>query len=192
MKRLLPFAPIIFLALLNGCDSFGSPPESPGFSHTSVIQTLTATMWTPTPTPSFNPNIPTMVTWLNGDLLTANSLGWILDAEYVVTNVSLSNMKNSQALEFRVDVLCKCVNGTECCITERTFVLLIGSLKRNGTTIMTQVPGGVSRMLVVCSDHKKHIQIGAMSASWQDVTEYLLGHLTDQQFGVRVTRAAIP
>ena len=192
MKRSLPFVPILLLVLLNACSDFNSPTAAPGYIHTSVIQSLTATMWTPTPTQTFNANIPTMVTWLNADLSTANPLEWTLDAEYLVTNVSFPDVQNSQASVFRVDVRCECVNGTECCIPERTFVVIIGSMKRNANTILAQVPGEVSRMLVVCSDLKKHIQVGAMSASWQDVTDYLLGHLTGHQFGARVTRAAIP
>ena len=71
-------------------------------------------------------------------------------------------------------------------------MVIIGSMKRNANTILTEVPGGVSRMLVVCSDLKKHMDIGAIGASWQDVTDYLLGLLTGHQFGVRVSWATIP
>lgn len=190
MRRFLPVIPILFLMLLNACGSFSSPTVVPGYWQTSVIQSLTATLWTPMPTQTYNPNIPTMVNWLNADLSTINSLEWTLDAEYYVTNVSFPNIPNSLALVFRLDVRCECVNGTECCIPERIFVAIMGSMKRNAPTILAQVPGGVNQMLVVCSKSKTHI--GTMSASWQDVRDYLLGYLTGYQFGERVTRALVP
>jgi len=189
MKRLLPFIPILLLVVLNACSNLGSPTVPPNMS-TAVIWTLTATMWTPTPTQTFNPNIPMMVNWLNADLSTANPLEWTLDAEYYVTNVTFPNVPNSSALVFRVDVHCECVNGSKCCIPERTFVVMMGSMKRNANTLMAQVPGGLHEVMVVCFEHKT--QMGAVSASWQDVRDYLLGFLTGYQLGPRVIRTVAP
>jgi hypothetical protein len=190
VKRSLPFIPIIFLALLNACSGFNSPTDVPGHIFTAAVQSMTATMWTPTPTPSLNPNIPTMVNWMNADLFTANPLEWTLDARYQVTDVTFPYKADKSTLVFRVDVHCECINGTECCMPERTFVVIVGSMKRNSNTILAQVPGGTNQMLVVC--FKKKTPIGAMTASWQDVMAYLLGNLTGYQLGERASRAVYP
>ena len=190
MKRLLPSIPILSLVLLNACGDLNPPTTVSGSIYTSLVQSMTATMWTPTPTPTFNPNIPTMVNWMNADLFAANALEWTIDAKYQVADVRFPYKTENSTFVFRVDVHCECINGAECCIPERTFVAVIGSMKRNANTILTEVPGGISQLLVV--SFKKKAPIGAMSASWQDVTEYLLGHLTGYQLGERSNRAAIP
>jgi hypothetical protein len=157
---------------------------------TAVIQTLTAMVWTPPPTSTFNPNIPNMISTLNADLSVTNPLEWTLDAEYRVDNVSFSTAPNSSALVFRVDVRCDCRNGEQCCHPERTFVAVMGAMKRNSISVLAYVPGEVGYLLVVCSDPR--MSLGAMSATWQDVRDYLVGNLTGYQFGVRVSKTDLP
>jgi hypothetical protein len=176
MKRLFPSIPVFFLVLINACGVVDADSGVPSNMSTAVVQTLTATIWTPVPTQTFNANIPIMVNWLNADLSTVNSLEWSLDAEYYVTNVSFPNVAGSSALIFRVDVRCECINSDECCIPERTFVVLMGAMKRNANTLLTQIPMGVSEIMVVCSDHKT--PVGAVSAPWQEAKAYLQGYLT--------------
>lgn len=189
MKRLLPSIPILFLFLLNACNDGGTSGVPPEMS-TAVIQTLTAEVWTPVPTQTFNPNISNMISTLNADLSVANPLERTLDAEYRVDNLSFPNVPNNPALVFRVDVRCECMNGDKCCHPERTFVAVVSAMKRNYLFILAYVPGNVSHLLVVCSERKT--SIGAMSAPWQDVWDYLMGNLTGYQFGVRVTRTDVP
>ena len=190
MKRFLPIIPVLLLMLLNACGA--SAAQASADMQALFDQTMTATMWTPLPTQTYNPNIPNMVSWLNTDLSTANPLEQTLDAEYRVVNVSFPNLSDSPTLVFRVDVRCECMNGADCCMPERTFVVIMGSMKRNSNTIVAQVPGGVSEMLVVCFDLEQHARVGAMSALWQDVRDYLLGILTGYQLGVRVVRTVVP
>lgn len=190
MKRLLPFIPVLLLLLVNSCVQ-ADPLDSTG-TATAIANTIYAAIWTATPTPTFNPAISAMVSWLNMDLVTTNALGATIDADYHVNKISFQNIPNSSALIFRVNVGCTCMNTDNCCIPERTFVVIVESMKKNRDTNLVQVPSEVSRMLVVCSDQKTKSQIGAISASWQDVQSYIWGTLDGHQLGVQVTRIAAP
>lgn len=190
MKRWLLAIPMFFVILLNACGG-GSPQlSSPDQAWTSLIQTQTATMWTVVPTQTFNPNIPNMISTLNVDLSIINPLELTLDAGYRVDDIQFKKISGYPGSVFRVDVRCECMNGEDCCHPERTFVAVLGAMRRNSISILAYVPADVGHLLVVCLDQRK--QIGAMSVSWQDVRDYLIGNLTGYQFGVRVTKADIP
>lgn len=190
MKHLIPFIFAILLLSVNSCaDAVSIIPNDMG---TAVASTQTAVMWTAIPTLTPNPYIPFIITWLNNDLSTANPLGSTLDAEYHVTDVSFSKHPGRSTLIFRVDVNCDCKNGVECCIPERTFVVIIEAMKRNRDLTLTQLPGWIDEILVVCSNEKTKSQIGAMSASWQDVQGYLQNQVSGYQLGVRVTHTIAP
>jgi hypothetical protein len=134
-----------------------------------------------------------MVNWLNQDLASmANSLETTLDAKYSVTNISFPNFQNSSDLMFRLDVGCICMNSADCCIPERTFVVIIESMKRNPIANFTQVPAGVRQIMIVCSDLKTKSQLGVESAPWQDVLDYLQGRESGFQLGARVSRIGAP
>lgn len=47
-------------------------------------------------------------------------------------------------------------------------------------------------MLVVCYDQKTNSQIGAISASWRDVQDYMLEREFGSQLEWRVTEIVIP
>lgn len=189
MKRALLTAPLVLLFLLNSC--INDPQAGISAAQwTMAIETQTAAVWTITPTPTFNPNIPNMVNWLNADLMSpGHSLESTMDAEYRVNNITFPNLP---ALTFRVDVGCMCMNNANCCIPERAFVVILESLTKNSLTTLAQIPSNVSQMLVVCSDQKTKSQIGTISASWQDVHDFLMGNLSGNQLGVRVTRTIAP
>lgn len=188
MKRWLPFFPLFFLFIFNSCT--GAAPGISSEVGTAVANTQTAAMWTAIPTFTPNPNIPNIVTWLNNDLSTINPLESTLDAEYHVIDISFSRRPDRSGLLFRVDVDCRCMNGAECCIPERTFVVIIEAMKRNATTILTHVPGDVSEILVVCTEHRAGV--GAMTAAWQDVRGYLQYQISGYQLGMRVSRTDVP
>ena len=187
MKRLLLIIPIVLLFLLNACGdgSAGIPPPA---QVTALWQTETAKAWTAIPTTTFNPHIPTMVSWLNIDLFNTNALGSTMDAQYSVTDITI---RNHSPMTFRINVTCICMNDSDCCIPERTFVVILESLRRNSGSALQQIPADVSQMMVVCSN-QRNAQIGAISVSWQAVREYLLGHLTGYELGVQVTRTGEP
>lgn len=190
MKRPLPFIFIVLLFFINSCTAaagFTIPNEV----GTAVAQTQTAVAWTAVPTPTLNPSIPSMIDWLNRDLSTANPLGWTLDAEYRVIDISFSNILNSTALIFQVDVHCSCIYNEDCCIPERTFVVIVDSMKRY-PQFWTQIPSDTIRMIVVCSDHPNTKPIGAVTASWPDVQGYLQGNVSGDQLGWRAHRVVDP
>lgn len=188
MKRLFPFIPIVFLFLLNSCANGNTsyPPEM----WTGLAQTNLALTWTASPTQTLNPAINNMQNWLNYDLSTVSPLGRAMDAEYHVIKVSFLNVPDTSSLIFRVDVRCICMSKSECCIPERTFVVLMESMKRNPSLI--QVPTGVSEIMVVCSNHQDREQLGAISAPWWDAYSFLYGNITAEQLGANAVRTVAP
>src|SRR5215211_2203990 len=184
MKHLFLIVPMLLLFLVNSCN--GVTATIPSEMGTAVAQTQTALVWTAVPTATYNPNIPTMISWLNNDLATVSPLGRTLDAEYHVINVSFPNVQNDSI--FQVDVGCICMNNSKCCIPERTFVVVVEAMKRYPGAFWAQVPGGINEIMVVCSDHQTKTQIGAVTASWQDVQGYLQGYVSRYQLEVRTTR----
>lgn len=187
MKRLLPFIPFALFLLMNACGN--GPIEISTAQWEAMQQTQTAAVWTAAPTQTFNPNISNMVTWLNADLVSpTNALGSTMDAKYSVTEITF---RNHSPMTFRIDVNCICMNNADCCIPERTFVVILESLRRNSGVALQQVPADVSELMVVCSN-QRNARIGAISVSWQAVREYLLGHLTGYELGVQVTRTGEP
>jgi hypothetical protein len=187
MKRLLLFIPILLLLFLNACgDGLAAMPAP--VQITALWQTETAKAWTAIPTTTFNPYVPTMISWLNTDLFNTNALGSTMDANYSVTDITI---RNHSPMTFRINVNCTCRNDSDCCIPERTFVMILESLRRNSGVALQQIPQDVSQMMVVCSN-ERNAQIGAILVSWQAVREYLLGHLTGYELGVQVTRTGEP
>jgi hypothetical protein len=190
MKRLLPFILIIFLFLLNSCVEL--PSLGPDLVATAIQETQVALTRAAAPTTTPNPNIPNMIYWLNNDLYAVSPLGRTMDAEYHVNNVSFPNARNGSGLSLRVDVGCICINSDECCLPERTFVMILEAMYRNRFTALAQIPPGVGEVLVVCNNHQTRAQIGAVTASWQDVDAYLREQINGDQLGVRVTRTIAP
>ena len=188
MKRLFPFIPIFLLLLINSCavvPSIGSDPVATGIAGTYIALTRTAA-----PTPTYNPHISEMENWLDNDLSTVSPLGRSMDAQYHVIKVSFTNVPDSSNLIFRVDVGCLCIKSTECCIPERTFVALMEAMKRNPNLI--NVPGGVTEVVVVCSEFQSGEQIGAISATWTDTYNFLHDYINGEQLSANTTRIAVP
>ena len=190
MKHLFFIIPIVLLFLVNSC--VGIPLPSIAANETAVAQTLTAMSWTAMPSPTFNAYVPDMIHWLNNDLAIVSPLGRTLDAEYHVIDISFKNIPNSSDLNFRVDVNCLCINGDQCCLPERTFVVILEAMYRNSNTTLFQVPAGIREVMIVCRNQQTKVQVGAISASWQDVQAYLRKQLSGDQLGVRTTQMPAP
>lgn len=189
MKHLFLIILLLLLFLASSCTGsmMLAPQNNVG---TAIAGTYMAMTLTAAPTPTPNPNIPNLIGWLNNDLSTVSPLGWTLDAEYHVTNVSFANAAGG--MTFSVEVGCICMNNEKCCTPERTFVVVAESMKRNANTVMAQVPGEISNIIVVCSNQQSKEQIGAMTVSWQDMQGYLQGYVSGYQLGTRVTRVGGP
>ena len=187
MKRVLFVVPIILLVILNACATDVSAVAPP--VGTAVGETQTAAVWTPTISPTPDPNESKIVEWLNAELSNADALEQTVDAKYQVVDVSFPAV-NGTATTIRVDVRCECARNGQCCIPERTFVVTVASLKKRADKILEQVPGTVSELQVVCYDHLT--EVGAISVSWADARGYLLEQINGYQLGSRVYRSGGP
>jgi len=188
MKRFLQVVPVLFLALLNACGTVS--PTVPGDIGTAVAQTQTAAVWTPTISPTVDPNEQKIVEWLNAELSAADSLEQTLDARYQAVDVSFPIAANGSTILFRVDVRCECASYTACCMPERTFVVTMWAMKKRQEKILEQMPGNLSELKVVCFDRLNYV--GVMSAWWPDVRSYMLDQINGSQLGSRVFRSTIP
>jgi len=187
MKRLLPFIPVIFLFLFNSCTGADSGiPEDVG---TAVANTQTAVMWTPTLTPTLDPNEPKILEWLNAGL-PSDELEVTLDTKYQVVDVTFPFVPGSSSNVFRVDIRCQCAIGNQCCVPERMFVVTMWAMKARADKIIEQVPGSTSQVKVICFDHV--VLIGVMAASWADVRGYLREDINGYQLGSRTYRSSLP
>jgi len=157
---------------------------------TAVGQTQTATMWTPTITPTPDPNESKIVEWLNDGLASTDALEKTLDANYQAVDVSFPPVLDSSPVIFRVNIRCECAMNTPCCFPERMFVVTMAAMKSRADKIIGQVPGSISQVNVVCFDHAN--QIGVIYAGWSDVKGYLLDEINGYQLGSRVSRGALP
>jgi hypothetical protein len=84
------------------------------------------------------------------------------------------------------------MNDSECCNPERTFMVIVESMKRGASTILSQVPFDVSEVLVICSNYHTKAQVGAVSAPWHDVKGYLQGTVSGYQLGALAKRVVAP
>ncbi len=189
MKRLLLALPLVILLLLNACGNYPIGGPSPN-DTTAVIASLTASVWTPTISPTPAPSPAKIVEWMNTELSQADSLEQTLDAKYLVVDVSFLNGSSGLAEVMRVDIRCECANGGQCCYPERTFIAAINSMKKRNDKIIEQVPATVGRVKVICYDHMN--QFATMSVSWADVKGYLQDQINGYQFGSRVVRGDVP
>jgi hypothetical protein len=187
MKRVLFVIPVFLLVIVNACASGGSVVAPP--LGTAVGETQTASVWTPTISPTPDPDESKIVEWLNAELSDSDALEQTVDAKYQVVDVSFPAV-NGLVTAIRVDVRCECAMGGPCCIPERTFVVTIASLKKRAEKILEQVPGTVNELKVVCYDHLT--QVGVMSASWMDVKGYFMEQINGYQLGSRVYRSSAP
>jgi hypothetical protein len=182
MKRMLLVIPLLILPLFSACGGVaGEVSPSVG---TAVAETQTAIVWTPTFIPTLDPEEPRILELLNVGLL-GDGLDSTLDARYTVVNTAFTFIPNTSSMYFQLDVLCECAKNQQCCIPERIFVLTLWAMKTRGDKIIEQVPVNVSRLDVVC--HNRFGRIGAYSAGWSDVLDYLHGSINGHMLGWRVT-----
>jgi hypothetical protein len=190
LKRLLPLLPLI---LMLACTPSG--PVSP-WMLTAVVQTQTASAWTPTPvtpSPTTEPNTGKIATVLNNAMLGADPLAETIEAKFSVIDVRvLYDQTGSLASTLQIQVECEWIynNG---CTAERTFVTLMKAMTRNDKTIgviSENVPSTVQVMQVIALEHMT--QRGSILVSWRDFMDYAAGKINGNQLGSRITRNAGP
>jgi hypothetical protein len=189
-----PFFILMLLLIipLHACGTasavFGGVPGPVG---TAVAQTQTATVWTPTLSPTPVPNESKIVGWLNDELLSSeHALQQTLDARYQVVDIRFPISSSNVAAIMRVDIRCECATQGGCCTPERTFVMVMEAMQKRHEKILEQVPATVSELRVVAYDHTNYLN--TMAASWSDVKNYLNGDLNGAQLGARVVRSTPP
>jgi len=185
LRRLLPFLILLLLVLLVACMPDLSDPE---IQH-AVIQTLTATAWTPTPSATPTPNTSGIVDILNNAVNGSDPLEETIDARFsVLDSQVLLNESTKQALTLQIDVDCEWV-FSDGCTPEESFVVLMRAFRTNGKIfkkISDDVPPTILSLHVVTFD--RMIRRGMLAASWDDVTEYVAGRINGNQFGSRTVR----
>jgi hypothetical protein len=178
MKRLLPFIPIIiFVFLGSSCE-----PLSDDRIKNAVASQLAASV-TPearsVAISTLTPELSNMVTAINTDLSTTSPLGWIMDVQYYVIDVTFETIPRKTDWTALVHVDCVCMNNTNCCVPERTFVVVIESMRKNRDHVPLLAFEGVGEFRVICSDLKTKDDIGTMSAPWNEVQAYILDRSMD-------------
>lgn len=177
----LIFVFALFLAL-TGC---GNTVLAGGDPVADAKNTLTAAAITPSPTATSIPNQKAIVVLINDTLEKGlDPLSKTLDADYQVVDIYFIGDANGYLITFRVDVRCTCVNNTNCCTTERTFVVIANTLKAVREKIINQMPPTVANVQVSCFDHYR--QIGTAVVSWGDLVSYFTEKISGDQLGSRV------
>jgi hypothetical protein len=187
MKRGLLAIPLLILLLFSACgDIAGQVSMKEG---TMVAETQTATVWTPTPIPTVDPNEPRILEWVNAGL-PSDGLETTLDARYMAVDTYFPYIPNSSFRAFRLEILCECAINSHCCVPEHMFVLTLQAMKTRGDKIIEQVAGDVIRVDVICFNRSG--RIGAFSAGWSDVRDYLVDGIDGRTLAWRVTPNAAP
>ncbi len=125
LKRVLTFVPILVMLMFGACT--GVPPEGiiPEGVGTLVAQTQTAIMWTPTVTPTPDPDTAQIVDILNSGIITADSLRYTVVARFNVLDVHFPmDDVAHQILAMQIDIDCNWVY-TDSCTPEETFASLM-------------------------------------------------------------------
>lgn len=187
LKRLLPFVPLIFFIACVPSSGEITPPEI-----TAMIQTLTATMWTPTPiTPSATPepNTGRVVEILNNAMLGSNPLAETIEAKFTVIDAQvLMDGPTNQAGILSIHVECEWIY-TDSCTPEETFVTLMQALTANDKIlgkILEQIPATIHTLQLIAFDHMT--QSGIVISNWNDVLDYATGKINGNQLGSRIIR----
>ena len=187
LRRLLPF---LLVVLLIACTPDLSDPE---IQH-AVIQTLTATAWTPTPSATPEPNTSGIVDILNNAMIGSDPLEETIDAKFsVIDSQVLLDESSKQALTLQIDVDCEWI-FSDSCTPEGSFVVLMRAFRANDRIfkkICDDIPPTIRNLHVVTFD--RMVRRGMLAASWDDVMEYVAGRINGNQFGSRTVRiTAIP
>ena len=182
LKRSLPFLLLIFLI---ACSPDLSDPE---IQH-AVVQTLTATALTPTPSMTPVPNTSGIVDILNNAVIGSDPLEETIDAKFSVLNSQvLFDESTKQAITLQIDVDCEWI-FSDGCTSEESFVVLMRAFRANDRIfkkICDDIPSTIRGLHVVTFD--RMLRRGMLAASWDDVMEYVAGQINGNQFGSRTVR----
>ncbi len=186
-KRALPFFPLVAILVIGACT------QSPGNGISSqqvtfVIQSMTATMWTPTPSPTPRPNTLTIVNALNSAMIDSDPLAETIAAKFNVLDVRFPvDGGTGQVLTMQIDVECEWI-FSDSCTPEESFVHLMQGFVEDDkvmSKVAAQVPASVTLIQVTTFNHR--IANGTIVASWQDVLDFAARRINGNQLGARIT-----
>ncbi len=187
LKRILPFLPLM---LIVACVPDISDPNI----QAAVIQSLTATVWTPVPaslTPTPEPNTSKIVEILNSSMVGTDPLLETVDAKFSVIDAQvIFNDATQQATTIRLSVDCEWI-FSDSCTPETTFVKLMRAFTANEHVIEAiagQIPSTVHTVEVLAFDHMR--ASGIIAITWGDLVEYSYGKINGNQLGSRIIRQA--
>lgn len=175
MKRFLLVIPVILFVFLIACNNNpGVPPEW----STAVVQTLTATVVTPTisPTPMYVREKAIISRDLNAAIEVAEVLSGFerlehsIGASYQVSKVDFSPDNNIAAV-LRISVTCQCASDNNCCTVEQAFLTTMAAMYSYQSEIIETVPTTVSKLNVMCLYHDR--SCGSINVSWYAVKNFL-------------------
>jgi hypothetical protein len=183
---------LIAAGLAIAIGSYVAPPPQ------SMIETAVAAQLAASPTPesitisTLTPELSNMVSAINTDLSAASPLGWIMVAQYYVIDVTFDAIPKKTDWTAQVHVGCVCMNSTNCCIPERTFVVVVESMRRNFGYVPLMAFDGVGEFRVICSDLKAKEEIGTVSAPWSEVKAYVWDQSPDPTSKYLLRGNAVP
>jgi hypothetical protein len=186
LKRALPFLPILIFIAFSACTAMPQDGISSG-AVTSVIQSLTATMWTPTPSPTPEPNLAIIMNTLNGVIIDSDPLGETVAAKFNVLDVHFpAEPSSGQRLTMQIDVECEWIL-TDSCTPEESFVRLMHGFDANDKVIKkvaAEVPATVKSLEVSTFNHR--VKDGTITVNWGDVLDFATGKITGNELGARI------
>ena len=187
LKRALPFLPLVAILALGAC---GQIPET-GISSrevTAVIQSMTASMWTPTPSPTPQPNTLAIINALNGVIIASDPLAETVDAKFNVVDVRFPvDGGTGQILVMQIDIECEWIFA-DSCTPEDSFVHLMHGFVADQKVISrvaAQVPVSLASVEVTTFNHM--VANGRIIANWQDVLDFATHKINGNQLGARIT-----
>ncbi|HRJ76372.1 MAG TPA: hypothetical protein PLX90_10250 [Anaerolineales bacterium] len=185
-KRVISFLPVlVFIA----CAPDITNPDV----QAAVINSLTATSWTPTPvTPSATPepNTARIVEILNEVIIGSDPLSETVVAKYSVIDAKvILDVTTQQASTLRIHVDCDWVYSDNC-TPESTFVILMHAFSEHDKVIeriQNQIPASIQTLELVAFE--RMTQTASIFILWKDVWDFSLGKINGNQLGSRMMRS---
>lgn len=185
LKRVIPILPIF---LLLAC----APDLTDPNIQAAVINSLTATSWTPTPiTPSATPqpNTTNIVEILNDAIIGTDTLSETVVAKYSVIDAQvLMDSTTQQSTVLRISINCQWI-FSDACTPESTFVVLMNTLSVNEKTLnrmINQIPTTITTLEVLAFEQM--VQSNTITITWNDLLGFVNGEINGNQLGSRILR----
>ena len=169
MKKLAFFLVGILFLVLTGCGDVTTEQAVADAQQTIVVASLVPTI-TPTPVP----NETALVEKINGvlnDNKVVDDLSKAIDAHYQVMDIHFEPA-GGMVVIFQIDVLCICVKNVNCCVPERTFVVIAHAMKALGKPLADNVPATVLETHVSCITGNR--LIGTVRVPWDELKQYII------------------